>query len=799
MFGRLPRFSRRLGKHWPAGGAAIRRDGWRGVAAVLLGVLGLVLVAGIPMVRVDTSTESFLPAGDPAMAAVEQKARDFGGDPVIVMLRYSQNYQFVREGRNTQALLRAEESLAQLPDVAAVYGPGTVLKQLADAGHNFILSIVQKREAARAGAEEAARAAGRSPADVAQAGQAALTEVNVRYAPLLVYGFKVGLPTLSNPSFTQTVLFGDDGQTRPNWRFIVPSPDTAVVLVRPREDLDQDGTQRLVQAIRDTVAGARLDTTSVTVSGVPTVTASLAGEVAKQSPLIGALVAFAVLLRYLLVPAPGNRWQRLRPLVASLLGSAATVGLFGWSGHPLSFGAVVLLPLLLGIGSSFPLYLAAVPNRRRIVVMSVASSVAFLALALSPLPFVRDLGYALCLGVLATVGVALLLNRYWPPSAAMPEEPAPRPAAMPEEPAPRPAAPPAPRAAGIAAAGSVPRAARIGTAVLASALALVGWVALPRVNVAANPTDLAAGLPALNDASIVESALGASAEISVRLSGPDTLSADALRWASATQDVLATRFAEQLRPVVGVPNLFGFLGPDPTPGQVDSAVALIPPYLSSSIVKPDRSAALLMYGVRLQDLGAQQRMLRDVTAALPPPPPGFKAEVVGLPVAAARGYQLLLDDRYLANLAGIVIAGLVLALGLRRRWDAARAVAAALLATGWGLGVIWALGLALSPLTIGLGSLVSVTGCEFVALLTEARRTARRWLWRSVGIACATSVLGYLALVPSRLWVVREFGLVLGAAVVLSYLAAKLVVWLVPRGPPRLTRFRPADRRTLWR
>lgn len=757
MLERLARFSRRLVEYRPAGGAAIRRDGWRGVAAVLLGVLGLVLVAGIPMVRVDTSTESFLPAGDPAMAAVEQKARDFGGDPVIVMLRYSQNYQFVREGRNTQALLRAEESLARLPDVAAVYGPGTVLKQLADAGHNFILSIVQKREAARAAAEQAARAAGKSPADVAQAGQAALTEVNVRYAPLLVYGFRVGLPTLSNPSFTQTVLFGDDGQTRPNWRFIVPSPDTAVVLVRPREDLDQDGTQQLVQAIRDTVAGARLDTTSVTVSGVPTVTASLAGEVAKQSPLIGALVAFAVLLRYLLVPAPGNRWQRLRPLVASLLGSAATVGLFGWLGHPLSFGAVVLLPLLLGIGSSFPLYLAAVPNRRRIVVMSVASSVAFLALALSPLPFVRDLGYALCLGVLATVGVALLLNRYWPPPAGMPAEPEPRAAGAPAT-----------------------RRMRIGAAVLAASLALVGWVALPRVNVAADPTDLAAGLPALNDASIVESALGASGEISVRLSGPDTLSADALRWASATQDVLATRFAEQLRPVVGVPNLFGFLGADPTPGQVDSAVALIPPYLSSSIVKPDRSAALLMYGVRLQDLGAQQRMLRDVTAALPPPPLGFKAEVVGLPVAAARGYQLLLDDRYLANLAGIVIAGLVLALGLRRRWDAARAVAAALLATGWGLGVIWALGLALSPLTIGLGSLVSVTGCEFVALLTEARRTARRWLWRSVGIACATSVLGYLALVPSRLWVVREFGLVLGAAVVLSYLAAKLVVWLVP-------------------
>ena len=72
-----------------------------------------------------------------------------------------------------------------------------------------------------------------------------------------------------------------------------------------------------------------------------------------------------------------------------------------------------------------------------------------------------------------------------------------------------------------------------------------------------------------------------------------------------------------------------------------------------------------------------------------------------------------------ANLAGIVAAGLVLAVFLRRRWDAGRAVLAALLATGWGLGAVWILDLRLTPLTIGLGSLVGVTGCEFVVLLTR--------------------------------------------------------------------------------
>jgi hypothetical protein len=43
-------------------------------------------------------------------------------------------------------------------------------------------------------------------------------------------------------------------------------------------------------------------------------------------------------------------------------------------------------------------------------------------------------------------------------------------------------------------------------------------------------------------------------------------------------------------------------------------------------------------------------------------------------------------------------------------------------------------------------------------------------------------VVGYLVLTASRLWMVREFGLVLGAAVMLSYLAARLVLWLRPPG-----------------
>lgn len=762
--------------------------------AALLAVLVLVavtLVGGLLRVRVDTGTESFLPAGDPTLAAVRQKATDFGGDPVIVLLRYPRPHQFVADRAQLFALLKAEGELAKLPDVATVYGPATVLNQLAGAAQNFLAQIAGRRDALRKVAEQAARQAGSPEPAVSAAGDAAVAQFDLRYAPLVVRGLPVGLPTLNNQRFAQTVLFGADGQAKPEWRFIVPTPDTVAILVRPRQDLDQAGTQRLVSAIRATVAAAGLATSGVTISGVPAVTAALSGEIGREAGLLGLLVAVVVLVRFLLVPVPGavRWWQRLRPLLASLLGSAATLALFGWLGWPLSLGVVALLPLLLGVGSSFPLYLASVPNRRRVLVMSVASAAAFLTLALSPLPFVRDLGLALGAGIMLTVGATLLLNRRWGASARPCGDRDPS-AEAPE------LAPPAQGLEAARAPGSVSpsarlveaaqsarpvrpgrgrRMARLGALVAAVALALLGWSVLPRITVAANPVDLARGLPALDDAREVESVLGASGEIGVALAGPDVLSPAALAWGRAARDALTSRLGDQLRPVVSAPSLLGFLGPSPTADQVKAAVELLPPYLSSSVVRPDRGVSLLLFGVGLRDLGAQQRMLADLRAALPAPPDGYRVDIVGLPVAAVRGYQLLLDDRYLANLAGIAAAGLVLAIGLRRRRDAGRAVLASVLATGWGLAALWVLGMALSPMTVALGSLVGVTGCEFVVLLAAARD---RRLRLGVGYACLTSVLGYLVLAASRLWLVREFGLVLGAAVLLSYLAARLVIWL---------------------
>ncbi len=153
-----------------------------------------------------------------------------------------------------------------------------------------------------------------------------------------------------------------------------------------------------------------------------------------------------------------------------------------------------------------------------------------------------------------------------------------------------------------------------------------------------------------------------------------------------------------------------------------------------------------------------------------------------------RGQELLSSERVLGNLLGISAAAAVLAVGLRRRGDALRALTAAALATGAGLFLLWVLGIPLSPITMGLGSLTAAVGCEFTVLLSEAARRGGRALRTPVLLAATTSAVGYLVLAASDLAVIRQFGVLLAGAVGLALAAAGVVVAVAH---PRSSRVRP--------
>jgi predicted RND superfamily exporter protein len=728
-------------------------------AALLVALVATGTAEGLARTRVQTGIDSFLPSGDQSVSALNDLDSAFGGDPLVVLFESAKPKQLLDQ-QHLFSLLELEGQLAQIPDVAVVYGPGTVINQIAGQTQDLLAELSGRRDAIQNQAEATARAAGANTATARAAGKKALDAFDARYGPLLVQGMPAGLPTLHNAAFVDSVIFSKAVTPRVQWRFVVPNASAAAILIRPRQGLDAAASQRLVAAVRAAVAVARIDAKRTTVSGAPALVAALSTEVSRELPLLGAIGLVAVALCFLFVPWTRRR-RRLLPLASTLAAVAVTLSMYGWLHRPLSLGVVAFLPVLLGIGSYYPTYFARSARPRTVLVVALGTAASFATLAISPLPFVRDLGGTLALGVVLSALVAWAATG----SSLLDEEPE------------------RSRVETQRAAHTQGRRSRrspllIAICTLGALFAVAGWSALPGLRLQTDFERYATGLPALADATHVQSIIGSSGELDIVLRGPDVLSPAAYKWMRVAQATAIADYGDRLHPVVSVPTLLGFLGATPTAAQIAAGARFVPDYLLGATVVADHTMAVLSFGVNIADLGSVQHVISGLGTHLPPAPAGYHARIAGLPVVAARGAHLVSADRVIANVFGILAATLILAVGLRRRTDALRACATATMATGIGLFLLWFTGIALSPMTLALGALTAAVSCEFTVMLAESARSAHHRLRTSVLLAVATSTVGYLALTASRLATIRQFGAFLAGAVVLAFLCALAIVRL---------------------
>lgn len=740
-----------------------RHGRWlRVVAAVLVALAGIAVVAvGLTRSRLDTRASSFLPAADPAYEAWVDVQQSFGADPIVVVLESEEPGGLI--GAHLPTVLALEGRLARLDDVSVVYGPGTLLNQLAIRAQELLAEISGRRDGIRAEARQEALAAGASPEEAEVAAEKASSAFDARYGTLLLGGMDAGLPTLRNPRFAESVVHDEAGRIRPDWQWLLPDETHAAVLVRPEEILEQEALVDLVERVTDMVddTTTSVDGLSAMVTGAPVVTTALGDQVITELPRLTVVALLLVAAAFALTHrVPWSR--RLLPLAVSLGATAVTVAAFGWLNIPLSVGVLGFLPILLGVGSDFPIYAASHGRSRAVLTAAVASAVGFATLALSPLPFVRRLGLALAIGVLVSAVLGLVVVRWLAPTTDGPVHGEAR------------------ATSGSRTTPPPGRAVAAVVTVAAVALGGVGWATLASLEVEARPHELAAGLPAVDRAMQAEQVLGASGEIAVVVDGPEVVSAETLGWFRQVDAQVAQRLGDQLRPLVSPGQLLRFLGDDPTASQVAAGLDVLPSYLTSAVVHPDGRQALLLYGLELTDLRRQAELVEQLRASLPPAPEGLELQVVGLPVVAARSVSILDQSRLTSNLAGLVGAAAVLLVGVRRRWWAGVALLASATAFGWLIAGLWALGLPLSPLTIALGSLTAAVGGEFTVVALEHRRHVRRGGIGPVGAAAVTSAAGFVALWTSELQVLRTFGVTLAASVLLAWAAARLAVWALP-------------------
>jgi uncharacterized protein len=565
-------------------------------AVAAFAVAALWAAVGLGRLEVDSELQSLLPAGDPTVEALDNMAETFGGDPVVVLVEGGGDP--LDETRLLDEL-RLEGELSAVDGVVATYGPATTLNQTVLRIKQMIAELSGQRDALE---------------------QAGLTEqvrrFDERYGALLVQAMPVGLPTLSNPAFVESVIIDErTGRPKPQWQQYLPAPEAVAIYLRPREGLDQEAAAQLTADVRGVLddSDAVLADADVTVTGVPVVTAGLAEQLRDELPKL-AVAAFVVVAGVLLlVPwTAGRRW-RLAPLLVMAGATAGTLAWFGWRDEPLSIGAATFLPIILGLGSYYPVYLSRRGHRRVVLAVAASAALAFAGLLLSPLPFVGQLGVAVPVGLGLVVAITLVAS--WARGGTAEEATVSR-----------------PRAARRA---TTPTAVLAGIGVLAAVVAGIGWASLSSASLRTDPQQLLAGVPELDDAVHVEEVLGYSGEIDVRLRGADVLDPEALAWSREAEHRVVSSYGDRVRPVVTVSQLLSFLGEHPTRAQIRAGVAALPSYVTSAVVSTDRHQALTSYGVAWSDLAQDRELVAEVRDALPPPPEGYTVEVSGLPVATS--------------------------------------------------------------------------------------------------------------------------------------------------------------------
>ena len=657
---------------------------------------------------------------------------------------------------------------------------------------------------------------------------------------LVTLALKYGLtsrPSVDNPEFVTSVVFDSTkpaGTPKQRFAYLFPNRDAALISVRMKAGLSETQRTRTIGLIRRAVAMPQWQPQhggSYLVTGVPVIVAELTSSITHSIELL--LVAVLLVMAATLGLVFRGR-PRLLPLALALLAAALTFGALSAVGASLTIAAVAVLPVLIGLavdyaiqfqsrvgeataelegagagtGADTPSDAQRRPSARAIAragaigaptiaTAAAASAAAMLVLALSPVPMVRGFG------VLLVVGVALALLCALSAGAA----------ALALAPGTRAGAPLAARAparlhaawrgarelvADNALTRLVGRAALVGAVrhpgrVLGVGLALaaLGWGLDTQTKVETDITKLAPqSLSSLQALNTLERTTGVGGEIDLLVSGRNLASPAAIEWMIAYQSAVlgrvgysATRGCGKARvcPAFSLPDLFqrqagAGAAAKLTQKQVSGLLGVIPSYFSQDVITPDRRLATLAFGIRAMSLSEQQRLIDQMSAQLHPPA-GISAQLVGLPVLAARSGAQVADpwrrlETLLAGLAAVALVLLVAFRGDVRRMLVPLAPIA--LATGWSALILFAVRVPLNPMSVTLGALVIAISTEFSVLLSERHRQelraghdtieALRRSYRRTGAAVAasgvTAIAGFGVLALSDIRMLRDFGLV---------------------------------------
>jgi uncharacterized protein len=807
---------RRAGRR--RGAAARQRLAASGRRSLALLTAGVVITAGLAVattrLRTDASATLLMDTSSAAYHDQAQFARLFGADPVVVLAEPAPGSQLLTPG-HLVGMAQLEGSLARLPGVSKVYGPGTLVNTFATLVTQRALQLCEAAgNTGRQRAVAAAQARKESTAAQTSAGSNAFTAAVRTCAQQLASRYpSLSLPALNNPAFYNQLLLEGNGTVRPFWRAVLPGTSRALLTVR----LDSDASLAEVTGVERTVAqaklGAREQTVTsqtgqrakvatmagnltglrFTVSGTPVLMASLATSVRGSLKfLLPAALAAMLVLTLLVLRVP---FRLLAVLLAALAG-VWTAGAAALLRLPLTPATLAVLPVVLGLGTD---YLLQSVNRlaeeegspadrvrqmtRAILpatgIAAAATAAGVLAFSVSGIPLVRQFGLFLALGVAMSwlagvlVGIPLL--------SLLAQRPRPR--RVPDW-------------------GWLARPARIPVLVLVPVLlaGVVGWGALSLTRIQTDPTKLLpASSAAVASARQVAAKVGYAGELDLVVTGQDVTRPEVVAWLGAAAQRLN---GKQLTTVNGLPSFLLAFNYGKAPGEqtARNILSRLPRYFGQSVISADYHTALVTFGqTSVQSLTQDTQLIDRISRVTAHPPAGVRAYPAGLAVVAASALHALLGTQVLLNVLALAVVLLVLLAAFRRPLVALLAVLPTVVAAGWATGAEYLLGVQATPITILLSGVVVAFATEFSVLWLSRYRAERaqgtgpqaaaelasRRIGPAIVAAALALIAGFAALALSPVPMLASFGLWCAADLALATVAVLLVL---PALTPKVAR-----------
>lgn len=787
--------------------------------AAVVSVVAIVGVVGALRLSPDATTDKLVNHSSAAYEGTQRFRDRFGDEPIVVLVKGELDQIVLTD--NINRLLSLENCLAGRTDpttgqfaapscaeiartgaTKVVFGPATFLDESA---RRATETIQQQLSSGVLNDPEALRQA-----------QQQLLQSGLSLTDLASL-------TINNTNFVQAVVFDETKEGAPpkaKRGYLFPSEQAALISIRLRPDVSSAERRRAIALIRETLGDDAFKLKNgigYELSGVPVVVQGLSDALAGQIlVLFGAALAIMALVLIFIFGPP----LRLLPLLVAIGAAGFALGLLAIVGGTLTMASVAVLPVVIGLGVDYAIQLqarfreapgrppaaavlAAVRGGPVVGAAALATSVGFLALALSPIPMVREFAISLVAGIAAAYAIALTAGL-----AALSMAPAAASGRRGDRLTARSRRLAAPLLARVRGWGRAALAASIRAPgrilVVAAVLAVTGWTAAAGTKVVSDIRELVpADLPALRALTGLEDATGVGAELDVLVSG-DVTSPEAISWMSEMKSrVLADHgFTEgrtvscldhdvELCPGPALSDLFDLSSGAPlSQERVDAVLELVPPYFSQAVLSRDEGGdvAAATFLIPVMPLDQQERLIEAVRRDLDPPP-GVDAEVVGLSVLAADANTQLAGSRYWLTAVALLAVALTL-LAIYR--DLRRALVPMLpiaLATGWSALVLAAIDVPLNPMSAALGVLVVAVATEFSVILAarygEERRRgesvgeALRLTYARTGIAvlasAITSIAGFGVLALSGIAMLRDFGL----ATVVDLSAAVAGVMLV--------------------